>query len=424
MSSGDPRIQAIQRRQLLLFSGLAGTLLLVFVLWFGAGGGDAPEMLRGIQAELAAPGSAEAGWVRQSEMRLGTIESQLREIETRNQQLERDNVRLQERLAEDADNAQLMIDTQAAMIEELAGAMDAASVPAGAVTQAGAAPVNPFAPAGGAGAPAGPADGTEGGEVAEPAMRAPLMRTFELQDPFPSGAGGGTSGVPNAEKPLSQYVPAGSYAEAVVLAGADASAGVQSQGDPRPVLLRLTSPAYGAAVEGVAATTDLEGCTLTGAAFGDLSSEKVYVRLQTMACAGVSPDSVIETSVAGFVAGGGRAGVRGPVVSREGALVERAFMAGVFSGFGRGASQAFGPQAVLTGGGAATVANTDLESIGRSGLGAGAATAGEAVSDYLIRRAEQYQPVVQLAAGSSVTVVFLEGAWLDGRIDAAQENQG
>ncbi|MDE0006555.1 MAG: TraB/VirB10 family protein [Rhodospirillaceae bacterium] len=418
MTSGDPRIQAIQRRQILLFSGLAGTLLLVFVLWFGAGGGDAPETLRGIQAELVAPGSAEAGWVSRSETRLGAIETQLREIENRNSQLERDNLRLQERLAEDAENAQLTIDTQAAVIEELTGSLDSPA-------PGPAAPVNPFAPAGGgAGARRNPPDGAQVPGAGEPALRAPLMRTFELQDPPPSNADGGVSGAPNAEKPLSRYVPAGSYAEAVVLAGADASAGVQSQGDPRPVLLRLTGPAYGAAVEGVATRTDLEGCTVTGAAFGDLSSEKVYVRLQTMVCAGESPDSVIETSVAGFVAGGGRAGVRGPVVSREGALVERAFMAGVFSGFGRGASQAFGPQAVLAGGGAATVANTDLESIGRSGLGAGAATAGEAVSDYLIRRAEQYQPVVQLSAGSSVTVVFLEGAWLDGRTGAALENQG
>lgn len=415
MTSGDPRIQAIQRRQLLLFSGLAGTLVLVFVLWLGAGGGDVPETLRGIEAELAGPGSAEAGWVRLSETRLGTIESQLREIESRNRQLEQDNVRLQERLEEDADNARLVIDRQAAMIEELTGSGSAAT----------AAPANPFAPAGTVtDAPPGPADGAQVPDAIEPAMRAPLMRTFELQDPPSSNAGGGVSAVPNSEKPLASYVPAGSYAEAVVLAGADASAGVQSQGDPRPVLLRLTGPAYGAAVDGEASTTDLEGCTVTGAAYADLSSEKVYVRLQTMTCAGGAPGSVIETPVAGFVAGGGRAGVRGPVVSREGALVERAFLAGVFSGFGRSAGQAFGPQAVLAGGGAAAIANTDIESIGRAGLGAGAATAGDAVSDYLIERAEQYQPVVQLAAGTSVTVVFLEGAWLDGRTDAALENRG
>ena len=63
----------------------------------------------------------------------------------------------------------------------------------------------------------------------------------------------------------------------------------------------------------------------------------------------------------------------------------------------------------------------DLDDIGRAGIGAGAGTAGEQISDYLIRRAEQYQPVIQLAAGTPVTVVFLEGAWLDGRIDALTE---
>ena len=56
-----------------------------------------------------------------------------------------------------------------------------------------------------------------------------------------------------------------------------------------------------------------------------------------------------------------------------------------------------------------------LGDIGRAGVGQGAGAAGQKVSDYLIRRAEQYQPVIQLQAGTPVTVVFLEGAWLDGR---------
>ena len=283
---------------------------------------------------------------------------------------------------------------------------------------------NPFAPS----APMRPVPEPQGdpsqGNGAADLFAPPLVREFELEE----RAGRGTDresleSIP-IPKPTAGYVPAGSYAEAVVLAGADASAGVQSQGDPRPVLLRLTSPAYGAAVDGTAETTDVEGCTITGAAYGDLSSEKVYVRLQTMACAGTASGTVIETPVSGFVAGGGKAGVRGAVVSREGALVQRAFLAGLFSGFGESASQAFRPQAVLAGGGTASFANTDLEDIGRAGIGSGAGTAGQEISDYLIRRAEQYQPVIQLAAGTPVTVVFLEGAWIDGRINELRENRG
>ncbi|MCY4479924.1 MAG: hypothetical protein OXB97_08505, partial [Rhodospirillales bacterium] len=111
----------------------------------------------------------------------------------------------------------------------------------------------------------------------------------------------------------------------------------------------------------------------------------------------------------------------GAVVSREGALVQRAFMAGLFSGFGESANQAFRPQAVI-GGGAAALTNTDFGDIGRAGLGTGAGTAGREIGDYLIRRAEQYQPVIQLSAGTPVTVVFLEGTWLDGREPVAMEN--
>ena len=250
---------------------------------------------------------------------------------------------------------------------------------------------------------------------------APLIETFELEgDPGGSRTGprSGAETVAEAvEKSVARWLPAGAHAEAVVLAGVDASAGVSSQGDPRPVLFRIVAPAWTAAPsgsgDGAALRVDIAGCTVTGAAHGDLSSEKVYARFRTMTCAGTRPGTVIETPVAGFVAGSGKTGVRGPVVSREGALVEKAFLAGLVSGVGQGVASAFQPQAVATGGSAA-VANTGLSDIGRAGLGAGAASAGRKVADYMIRRAEQYQPVIQLRAGTRVTLVFLEGARIGG----------
>ena len=406
MSRGDARNQGIERGQWLLFSALAGVGLLVFAIWIGAGGGNSAPPLRGIDAQLAVPGESEAGWVRLSETRFGGIEARLRDIESRNLRLEDDNSRLQLQLREQAEDARSIIDVQAARIDEL-------TAPGGpSLTVPSTAPFGPsdaLRPAVAPSSTAQPETGAPG------PVAAPRVLEFELEDRSGLGTNAETLEAIPIPKPTAGYVPAGSYAEAVVLAGADASAGVQSQGDPRPVLLRLTGPAYGAAVDGRAEATDVEGCTITGAAYGDLSSEKVYVRLQTMACAGERPGTVIETPVSGFVAGAGKAGVRGAVVSREGALVQRAFLAGLFSGFGESATQAFRPQAVLAGGGTATVTNTGLGDIGRAGLGSGAGTAGQEISDYLIRRAEQYQPVIQLAAGTPVTVVFLEGAWLDGR---------
>ena len=407
--SADPG--AVRRRQLLLFSGLAAVLLVAVAAWLGMGGGKPKAPPGGIEAEIAGPDAAEKVWTRRSEARLGGIETQIREMQQEARTLRADNDRLRAKLEGDAANAREVIDRQAALIDELRR---------GLTGQPGTAPDG--APAGDpwfrGQAPAPPSDGE-----ARPAMTAPrqMIETFELDGAPQSSAADPRSGpelVADAvAKPVSAWLPAGAHAQAVVLAGVDASAGVSSQGDPRPVLLRITGPAWTAAEDGTALQVDVDGCTVTGAAHGDLSSEKVYVRFRTMTCAGPEPGTVVETDVAGFVAGSGKTGVRGPVVSREGALVEKAFLAGLVSGVGQGVSQAFQPQAVATGTGAA-VANTELGDIGRAGLGAGASSAGQKVADYMIRRAEQYQPVVQLQAGTRVTLVFLEGARIDGRAPA------
>ena len=399
---------AVRRRQLLLFSVIAAVLLLVVAAWLGMGGGKGQAPQGGIEAEIAGPDAAEKVWTRRSEARLGGIETQLRELGQEARTLRADNDRLRARLEQDAADARSVIDRQAALIDELRRGVQAPAQP-GDARGSGSDPWFRGET---------PAPASEG--QARPAAPMPgrMIESFELEGAPQSSATDLRTGpelVADAvAKPVSVWLPAGAHAEAVVLAGVDASAGVSSQGDPRPVLLRITGPAWTAAEDGTALQVDVDGCTVTGAAHGDLSSEKVYVRFRTMTCAGPEPGTVIETDVAGFVAGSGKTGVRGPVVSREGALVEKAFLAGMVSGLGQGVSQAFQPQAVATGTGAA-VANTGLGDIGRAGLGAGAGSAGQKVADYMIRRAEQYQPVVQLQAGTKVTLVFLEGARIDGR---------
>ncbi len=403
---------AVRRRQLLLFSIIAAVALIAVALWMGAGGGTAPAPRSGIEAGIVEPDTAEKVWTRRSEARLGGIERRLDDMEREARELEGENAELRARLEQDADNARAVIDKQAATIADLERRLQGGS------SQAGAAPGEGNAAGGYFSAPAATPSAGRNGQAQSPAP-ALTIETFELEGEPQSSAAGSRSGpelvADSVAKPVGAWLPAGAHAEAVVLAGVDASAGISSQGDPRPVLMRITGPAWTAAEDGTALQVDVDGCTVTGAAHGDLSSEKVYVRFQTMTCAGPRPGTVIETPVAGFVAGSGKTGVRGPVVSREGALVEKAFLAGMVSGVGQGVSQAFQPQAVATGAGGAAVANTALGDIGRAGLGAGASSAGQKVADYMIRRAEQYQSVIQLQAGTKVTLVFLEGARIDGR---------
>ncbi|MFX7853942.1 hypothetical protein ABTK08_20540, partial [Acinetobacter baumannii] len=81
------------------------------------------------------------------------------------------------------------------------------------------------------------------------------------------------------------YLPPNSYAPARVIVGVDASTGVASQTDPLPVVLRITGPARSVMRGGKVLTTAITGCLVNGAARGDLSSEKVYVKLARMTCA-------------------------------------------------------------------------------------------------------------------------------------------
>ena len=208
------------------------------------------------------------------------------------------------------------------------------------------------------------------------------------------------------------YLPPNSYATARVIVGVDAPAGVASQTDPLPVVLRITGPARSVLQNGRVLTTRLEGCVVNGAARGDLSSEKVYVKLARMTCD--QPGGRVAVSeVKGFISFAGKSGVRGRVVSREGNLITQALLAGIVGGLGRGFSA--NAQSVFSGttsGANGTRAKLSPGDILGGGLGQGAADAADTVSKYLIERAEQYQPVVEMPTGIDVEIVFLDGVFV------------
>jgi conjugal transfer pilus assembly protein TraB len=204
------------------------------------------------------------------------------------------------------------------------------------------------------------------------------------------------------------YLPPNSYAPARVIVGVDASTGVASQTDPLPVVLRITGPARSVMRGGKVLMTDITGCLVNGAARGDLSSEKVYVKLARMTCAQPGGRYAV-SEVKGFISFAGKSGVRGRVVSREGSLVSQALLAGIVGGFGRGFSA--NANGIFTGqvgadGKRQSLSPTDIVA---GGLGQGAGEAADTVSKYLIERAEQYQPVVEMPTGIEVEIVFLDG---------------
>ncbi|MEO6716170.1 MAG: TrbI/VirB10 family protein [Novosphingobium sp.] len=235
------------------------------------------------------------------------------------------------------------------------------------------------------------------------------------------GAGTGTGGSLKVQRPdvpalvtedSPDYLPPNSYASARVIVGVDAPAGVSSQTDPLPVILRITGPARSVVQNGKVLTTRIQGCVVNGAARGDLSSEKVYVKLARMTCD--QPGGRVAVSeVKGFISFAGKSGVRGRVVSREGNLISQALLAGIVGGFGRGfsanANSTFSSNVTASNGQRAKLSGADIAS---GGLGQGVGEAADTVSKYLIERAEQYQPVVEMPTGIEVEIVFLDGVYV------------
>jgi conjugal transfer pilus assembly protein TraB len=208
------------------------------------------------------------------------------------------------------------------------------------------------------------------------------------------------------------YLPPNSIATARVIVGVDANTNTRGQADPLPVVLRITGAARSVYAKGKLLRTDIIGCMVNGAAQADLSSEKVYVKLQRMTCP--QPGGRVAVSeVKGFIAFGGKTGVRGRVVSRTGNLVGQAMIAGVLGGFGRGfsanAQSALTAPTVNIGGQRSSLSPSQLAA---GGLGEGVASSADMVSKYLIERAEQYQPVVEMPTGLDVEVVFLDGVFV------------
>jgi len=220
---------------------------------------------------------------------------------------------------------------------------------------------------------------------------------------------------------INDYIPAGAYTKAVIISGVDASVGISSQSDPRPVLLRVKSPAISSIYDGNAQKADLTGCLITGAASGDLSSEKVYVKLVNMTC-GKGADLLTEIPVKGYVAGQGKSGIRGNVVSREGDLLAKSFLAGLVSGFGQGLSDKVAPPLAFSNG-LTTQESLSTGDVVRQGLGEGISASSDRLANYLIDRAEQYQPVISIPSGIDVEVVFVEGFYFNPKEEEIQNKK-
>lgn len=207
-------------------------------------------------------------------------------------------------------------------------------------------------------------------------------------------------------KPVTHHVrdflPAGAFAKAVMLSGLDAPTGGLAKTNPQPVLLRLLD--HGTLPNRF--RSRVRECFVTAAGFGDLASERAYLRLEKLSCV-LRDGTVLEVTLKGFVAGeDGKAGLRGRVVSKQGQLIARALVAGVASGIGNGVAQSF---TSLSTSALGNVQNIDPGNIAQFGVANGFSSALDRIAQWYLERANEVYPVLEVDAGRVVEVVLNEG---------------
>lgn len=205
------------------------------------------------------------------------------------------------------------------------------------------------------------------------------------------------------------WLPSGSFIHGALLSGVDAGTGTGSN-LPYPVLIRLHDPAILPNHQKM----DLAECFVIGAAFGDLPSERVFIRTETLSCVRKSGGMItIDGEFKGHAIGeDGKVGLRGRVVAKEGTLIARSLVAGFLSGLG----QAFKPRITVTplqlGGTTDTTKAFQLPPLGDTLEAAGVSGVGrsmELLSGYYLQQLQKIFPVIEIDAGRQVDIMVLKG---------------
>lgn len=241
-------------------------------------------------------------------------------------------------------------------------------------------------------------DAGEGQEQASAASRLEI-RTHSREPRESDGEGGG--GEPAV------YLPAGSIVSGVLLNGLDAPTSQGARRDPFPVTVRIKREA----ILPNHFSADVKECFMLLSGYGDLSTERALLRGNNISCLTDSGE-VIETELRGYAVGeDGKAGIRGRLVSKQGAMIARSMVAGFFSG----ASRAFDVSPI-------PVIDTNRSTDGRTqyqtnastalfqGAGAqGASQALDRVAQFYVEMAESIFPVVEVSVGRSIDVILTQG---------------
>jgi conjugal transfer pilus assembly protein TraB len=203
-------------------------------------------------------------------------------------------------------------------------------------------------------------------------------------------------------------IPAGSILRGVLLSGMDAPTGKQSRRDPYPALARIEHDA----ILPNRFRADVRECFLVLAGYGDLASERAYLRTEAITC--VREDGgAIEVAIDAYATGeDGKVGVPGRVVSKQGKLIAQAMMASFVEGFSKMFSTVPVTTLSTTAGQSATFQNVLTPQAMQGAAVSGAGDSLDRLADFFMDMAEEMFPVIEIDAGRSIEFVLNRGATL------------
>lgn len=202
------------------------------------------------------------------------------------------------------------------------------------------------------------------------------------------------------------YIPATSFVRGKLLGGISVSTSIGSSSEPVPVIIRVTDK--GNLPDNFAA--NLKDCRILGSAYGDLSSERAIIRAESLVCVNNKTEEIIVTNVAGQIHGDdGMNGIKGKVVDMSTKHIKNAAIGGMISGLAGTMKE--DQQMVFNPLGSATVKRDFNERVKDNSM-AGAGKAAEKIADYYIKQAENMSPVLLIAGGRRVDIVFTKGVHL------------
>jgi conjugal transfer pilus assembly protein TraB len=208
------------------------------------------------------------------------------------------------------------------------------------------------------------------------------------------------------------FIPANTFVRVVQLNGVLAPVSGQGQGtagNAHPIIFEVVDPANLPNFRKL----NIKGCRFLAAGTGDLSSERVYARMETFTCVKHDGEAV-EMPVKGHVVGeDGNVGIAGTLVSKAGrviaAQIAAEFAKGVGSGF-----KAFATSQTST---AAGITQTiDPSRYGQAALGSGIAGGSDALANYYIKLSSQLFPVVEVPGGRIVEIAVTVGVDFPGNL--------